>query len=614
MAVGRAIKAGRAAIELFLDDRVAARQLRSFGRRFRAIGLGLAGVGVSAAGLGATITAPFLGAIKAAGDFNETLNQFRETFGEQSEAAEDFATTFGKQVGRAKGDLLGFLSLAQGNLLQLGLDPSTTRELSQQLTELSVDLGSFFNVADEDAFGRLISGLNGSSEVLEKFNIDIKQSALETELLNQGIKLSEASEGEKRMARLAIILRSTAAAQGDATRTSDSFSNQLKALGANVRDSAVSIGQVFIPVAEKFLQQLNAGIVPIQEFVKNNEGLVIAAAAAGGALLVLGGALITVGAAATAAAAGFSLLATVVGTIGAPALLVVGALSAIGLALFDWEKAWQSTIGFIDSDVKPAIAGIATFLNAQDFEKAGELMLLTLQVGIEKGLAKAKKSIIEGFLELTPVGLQLDSLSPEIREFLIPAVTEGNSEAEQQLKRQRDILIEEARKTQAELDRANAERQQKDEAASRKREEQVEDTNKKIADLFEDVKSPDIVDTDKVAKDAEKAAKEAFSQFQSIGIGTGDDLQKSFELARDAISGIQLPNLDDFQQQLGNLQFKGGIDARSSTEGDLASRIFGTGEQTRTAEANLRANEKTAEQVQLLNDKITNNEPVFGVA
>src|SRR5690606_31067061 len=105
----------------------------------------------------------------------------------------------------------------------LGFGAEQSRKFSQQLAQLALDFASFNNMSDAEAQQRFISALSGSSEVLDMFGVNIKQAALEQELLQQGVKKAwtEVSEQEKAVARLSIIMRSMTdqGAVGDAVRT-----------------------------------------------------------------------------------------------------------------------------------------------------------------------------------------------------------------------------------------------------------------------------------------------------------------------------------------------------------------------------------------------------------
>lgn len=258
----RALRAGKAVIELSLLTGDVDKQLKKVENRLRDFGKGLRSIGSSGLKLSAAIVTPFVAAIKVASDAQESMSRFKQVFGEQGAAAEQFANTLSKSVGRSAIDVRNGLSTFQSFFVGLGFSAEKSRELSQQLQALSIDFASFNNLSDEESLQRFISALSGSSEVLDKFGINIKQAALEQELLKMGVKKSwlEVTEQEKSIGRLAIIMRamSDQGAVGDAVRTSGSFANQLKMTQGRLKDLADAIGQKVIPVAAEWLGSFNS--------------------------------------------------------------------------------------------------------------------------------------------------------------------------------------------------------------------------------------------------------------------------------------------------------------------------------------------------------------------
>src|SRR5690606_26345900 len=120
--------------------------------------------------------------------------------------------------------------------------------------------------------------LSGSSEVLDRFGVNIRQTALQQELLRMGIDRSWTSitEQEKALARLNIIARAMGdqGAVGDAVRTAGSWTNQLKRLNGELLDTRVAIGQALIPVLLPFVRAFASAVELVRDFVAANPVLV----------------------------------------------------------------------------------------------------------------------------------------------------------------------------------------------------------------------------------------------------------------------------------------------------------------------------------------------------
>jgi hypothetical protein len=244
---------GRAQRILGATTRMAASAATSLAR---VASVAAVGGGIALAGLASS-------SIAAARDAEETMSRFAAVFGDEAEKAGGYADELASRVGRNAVEIRDNLSSFQGFFLGLGFGSDKARELSTQMQGLSIDFASFNNLSDQEGAERFISALSGSSEVLARFGVNIKQAAIEQELINQGIADSvvNATEQEKALARVAIIYRSLGSqgAVGDAERTAASYANQTRRLGANMSALRVEIGRELLPVAKALVTQLNSG-------------------------------------------------------------------------------------------------------------------------------------------------------------------------------------------------------------------------------------------------------------------------------------------------------------------------------------------------------------------
>lgn len=313
--------------------------------------------GIQSAGLRMTafVTAPLAllggGMIKIASDMAETQSKFDQTFKGMEDRANGWADSFSKSVGRFSGETKVAVSAFQAQALGLGFTQEKAFEMSKQLQTLSVDFASFNNMTDDESFTRFISAMSGSSEVVDKFGINLKQTALDIELMALGFpKISKgATEQQKALARLNIIQKAMGrqGALGDAIRTADSFANVLKRLQSVTKDVGVQFGNIMLPIANKVLKVL---IKLVDKFSKMSDAtkkfiIVIAliAGAIGPALLILG----LMAGAITSIITLFSMLSFwLIPIIGLIALLGI----AIGLVVEDmivWASGGKSLIGTV---------------------------------------------------------------------------------------------------------------------------------------------------------------------------------------------------------------------------------------------------------------------------
>lgn len=211
-------------------------------------------------------------ALKAASDVEEMRSKFNVVFGSLSGEVEEWATTHASAVGRSRFELQEYAARLQDTFVPLGFARDKAAELSKQLVTLSVDVASFNNEADPAVLQAFTSALVGSHEAVRRFGIVITESSLKAELLSMGVKggTQSATEQQKAMARLNIIIKSTSDAHGDAARTADSYANRQKALAAEIRETAVVLGQELMPFAKEFL----SWAIDVAKALRGNDGVV----------------------------------------------------------------------------------------------------------------------------------------------------------------------------------------------------------------------------------------------------------------------------------------------------------------------------------------------------
>lgn len=418
MPASSSIRAGRAFVELFADDRKLVRGLKQAQRKLQNFAASVRTIGTRLFAATATVTAPLGGfAIKAASDAEESLSRFNQVFGDQAQAVQQFADDLAQSVGRSKFAIYDALSTFQSFFVGLGFAPGSARELSESLQTLAIDFASFNNISDEEAIQRFIAALSGSSEVLDRFGVNIKQAALQQELLAQGVtkSWSEVTEQEKAVARLAIIMRSMGSqgAVGDAIRTAGSFANQMKALKGRLYDTAVTIGQALLPVVTPLVTKAATLTKVFAKWAAANKPLVAtvfkvaaALAAAGVTLIVFGFAVSGVAGVLGALASGVVFVVGVFGTIGTVlgALLTpIGAVAA-GVVVLGSTLLWATGVGAkaldwlmtkfrgLKDEALKSFRGIGDALAAGDLALAAKILWLSLKFQWDKGIAVLKNA------------------------------------------------------------------------------------------------------------------------------------------------------------------------------------------------------------------------------
>lgn len=300
-------------------------QVSSLSKKLGAAKGKMKGMGQAAMGAGKTlsmgVTMPILAAggasLKAASDVEEMQAKMQTVFKDSTQDIKDWASVQAEATNRSKFQFQQWATSLQDTFVPMGFAREESAEMSKELSVLANDLASFNNMKTDRALNNLQSGLIGNHEALREFGVMINQSTLEQELMNQGMaeSIKEASEQEKMMARLAIIQRSTADAQGDAARTADSFANQMRGLKAALKEAGVAIGRELMPQAKALLGQITPLIRRFSGLDDRSKRLILVV---GGLAAAIGPLLMVLGA-----------LAIVIGTLSAPILAAVAAIAAI---------------------------------------------------------------------------------------------------------------------------------------------------------------------------------------------------------------------------------------------------------------------------------------------
>ena len=196
----------------------------------------------------------------------ETQNKFDVVFKSLGKDANEWAESFGQNVGRARQDVKAWMAGLQDTFVPLGFAREESYKLAQSLTQLAVDVASFNNAADEEVIRDFTSALVGNHETVRKYGIIISETAMAEEALARGMKkkYSQLTDLEKVQLRYNIIQKGTADAEGDALRTADSYANQVKRLNANLKDLGETFGTTLLP---RFTELVTA----TNDWIKNNK-------------------------------------------------------------------------------------------------------------------------------------------------------------------------------------------------------------------------------------------------------------------------------------------------------------------------------------------------------
>lgn len=209
-------------------------------------------------------------ALEAASDLQEVQNIVDVTFGEMEYKVEKFASTcietFGMSELAAKQTAGSFM--AMGNAM--GMNKEDASNMAIQLTALTGDMASFYNISQDYARVALSAVYTGETETLKRYGIVLTEANLQQYALSQGIATSihNMSAQEKAMLRYNYIMQATKDIQGDFVRTQDTWANQVRVLQQRWTQFMIVLGKGLITVLTPMVKVLNTLVQALTVFAR----------------------------------------------------------------------------------------------------------------------------------------------------------------------------------------------------------------------------------------------------------------------------------------------------------------------------------------------------------
>ena len=221
--------------------------------------------------------------------YEKTLNMFTVSMGEYA----DNATKYGETVSDALGiDIAGWQK-AQGIFQTLvtgfGIGGDQAAYMSQNLTQLSYDIASFYGITNEEAQNKLKSAIAGRLEPIRKLGYDLSQSKLvdiaknpanygkQTYSINEQtgaieanttavddntrhkiVNFNQLTQQEKVQLRYIALMTQVTQVQGNYAKTLSDPVNQMRIFKEQTEMTSRALGNIFIPALNQVLPYLTA--------------------------------------------------------------------------------------------------------------------------------------------------------------------------------------------------------------------------------------------------------------------------------------------------------------------------------------------------------------------
>lgn len=216
-------------------------------------------------------------AIDISSALTEVQNVVDVTFGEYASLVEKMSETSIADFGMSELTVKQVASRFQAMGSAMGFAQGKMADMSIELTKLTADMASFYNVEQTDVAEDLESIFTGMSRPLRRYGLDLTEATLSSWAMKQGMdaNIDSMTQMEKTMLRYQYVLANTTSAQGDFLRTADTWANQTRILKQNFEQLGAIIGGTFINMLKPLVKALNNvmnHIIAFAETVSNALG------------------------------------------------------------------------------------------------------------------------------------------------------------------------------------------------------------------------------------------------------------------------------------------------------------------------------------------------------
>lgn len=187
----------------------------------------------------------------------ENLNLFNVTMGKSASSAFEFAEAVNAALGVDTSDWIRYQGFFQSVGKGFGVVSDKADLMSKNLTQLSYDISSFYNISTEEAYNKVQSGFAGELEPLRRLGFALDEATLKQLAYSKGITQTYESMTQAQKAQLRYVAMIEQAkgigVTGDMSRTIDTASNGVRVLEARIQQFTRALGNMLMPVLSALL-------------------------------------------------------------------------------------------------------------------------------------------------------------------------------------------------------------------------------------------------------------------------------------------------------------------------------------------------------------------------
>lgn len=209
--------------------------------------------------LGAGVVKGIESAISLSSELTEAQNRLDYVFGKSAKSVTEFAQTTAKAYGLTENAATKFTATFGGILSASGIASDELASFSENLTKMTGDLASFYDVDQDVFFKKLQAGLAGNAAALRTYGINVSATNLELYRMSKGIQTAyeDMDQASRVILRYNYIVESASQAQGDFARTQFTWANQIRLLKSQFQSLAAIVGGYFVKTLLPVIRILN---------------------------------------------------------------------------------------------------------------------------------------------------------------------------------------------------------------------------------------------------------------------------------------------------------------------------------------------------------------------
>jgi len=226
----------------------------------------------------------------------ENMNLFTVSLGQYADNASKYADTVRDALGIDPSGWIRTQGVFNTLIEGFGVGAEQAAYMSQNLTQLTYDIASFYNLSISDAEKKIQSAVAGELEPVRRLGYDLSQNALtaiaqnpkyygettysvneltgaleanSTALEDNTVRtianFNELTQGEKVQLRYIALMTQVQEAQGDMARTLNDPANQMRIFKEQLTMTSRALGNVFIPALNEVMPYLIAFFRVVEE-------------------------------------------------------------------------------------------------------------------------------------------------------------------------------------------------------------------------------------------------------------------------------------------------------------------------------------------------------------